>query len=299
MEYYNILGISRSASQEDIKRSYKKLALQHHPDKGGDPERFKQIKEAYETLSVPEKRQQYDNPSQPNFLNEQITTHKRARGENHTHNIIVDLEDIHKGFSKKLKLSIKKPCCIRACYTCEGAGFLTKTIQIAMMRMNNQIQCYTCRGAKFSLSYSCGGCTNGYKIETVNYTLDVPSGTPEGYVVLLHGLGEQPFEKDIPEGDLILNISHRKHDLFVRKGNDLFYTCKVNVLNTIIGSNIDIPYFGETITFNTFDKFGIINPNNQYYLNNLGMFGKNKMIFTFTVDYNVEPYIIHRIKNTI
>lgn len=66
MDYYSILGVPRTASQEEIKRAFRKLAMQHHPDKGGNEEMFKQINEAYDTLGNPQKRSQYDNP-QPQF----------------------------------------------------------------------------------------------------------------------------------------------------------------------------------------------------------------------------------------
>ena len=66
MDYYSILGVSKNASQDEIKKAYRKLAMQHHPDKGGDEEKFKQVSTAYDTLSDPGKRSEYDNP-QPQF----------------------------------------------------------------------------------------------------------------------------------------------------------------------------------------------------------------------------------------
>lgn len=63
MSFYEILDINKDATTDLIKRQYKKLALKHHPDRGGDPEMFKKISEAYQTLSDPEKRQEYDNPN--------------------------------------------------------------------------------------------------------------------------------------------------------------------------------------------------------------------------------------------
>lgn len=68
MEYYKILNVSKDASIDEIKKQYKKMALKHHPDRGGDPEMFKKISEAYQTLSDPEKRNMYDNPN-PFFSN--------------------------------------------------------------------------------------------------------------------------------------------------------------------------------------------------------------------------------------
>lgn len=67
MNYYNILGVPREASQEDIKNSYRKLAMKHHPDRGGDQQKFTEIQQAYDTLSDPQKRQQYDNPMPQGF----------------------------------------------------------------------------------------------------------------------------------------------------------------------------------------------------------------------------------------
>ena len=61
-DYYQILGVAREANPDDIKRAYRRLASQHHPDKGGDTHRFQEIEEAYRVLSDPAQRQQYDNP---------------------------------------------------------------------------------------------------------------------------------------------------------------------------------------------------------------------------------------------
>ena len=69
MDYYNTLGVSREASPDEIKKAYRKLAMQHHPDRGGDVAVFQQITEAYETLSDADKRFQYDNPSASSVFN--------------------------------------------------------------------------------------------------------------------------------------------------------------------------------------------------------------------------------------
>ena len=74
MDYYDILGVSKNASDKELKSAFKKKAMQYHPDKGGDPEQFKQINEAYSNLSDPQKRTMYDqfgttDPNQPNFGN--------------------------------------------------------------------------------------------------------------------------------------------------------------------------------------------------------------------------------------
>jgi len=71
MDYYSRLGVNKSASPEELKRAYKKLAMQHHPDRGGDQKTFQEINEAYDTLKDPAKRQQYDAPKQTSYSNRQ------------------------------------------------------------------------------------------------------------------------------------------------------------------------------------------------------------------------------------
>jgi len=67
MDYYNILGVDKTASQDDIKKAYRKLAMKHHPDRGGDNTKFQEVNEAYNVLGDPQKRAQYDNPAQHGF----------------------------------------------------------------------------------------------------------------------------------------------------------------------------------------------------------------------------------------
>jgi curved DNA-binding protein len=102
MDYYSILGIARNTSPEDIKKAYKKLAMQHHPDRGGDVTIFQQVQEAYETLSDPIKKQQYDNPQprhhQWNSQNFQdIFRQQRPRNRDITIAAKMDLKDVFTG----------------------------------------------------------------------------------------------------------------------------------------------------------------------------------------------------------
>lgn len=124
-DYYQILGVDRSAADDDIKRAYRRLASQHHPDKGGDKSRFQEVQEAYGVLSDPEKRSQYDNPSHPgmhfNFgghpgfnmddifnmfgvhVGRQHQQHRAPRIE-----LWVELEDVARGGPKVVALSVNR-----------------------------------------------------------------------------------------------------------------------------------------------------------------------------------------------
>ena len=107
MDYYSILGIPRNASQDDIRKAYKKQSMQHHPDRGGDENQFKKVNEAYSTLKDPDKRQQYDNP-RPQFNQHQhwhtgnfedLFRRQRPRNRDITIAARVDLKDVFTGKS--------------------------------------------------------------------------------------------------------------------------------------------------------------------------------------------------------
>lgn len=136
--YYEILGVSKSASPDDLKKAYKKAAIKNHPDKGGDPEKFKELAQAYEVLSDPEKREIYDQYGE-DALKEGMggggggghdpfdifssffggspfggggssRGRRQRRGEDVVHALKVSLEDLYLGTSKKLSLSRNVLC---------------------------------------------------------------------------------------------------------------------------------------------------------------------------------------------
>jgi curved DNA-binding protein len=116
MDYYATLGVNRNATQEEIKKAYRKLAMKNHPDRGGDDRKFAEINEAYETLIDPQKRQQYDNPqTQFHFRSQDFHGNpfddlfgfKRAPNQDITLGVHVDLEDVL--FGKDMVITYKLP----------------------------------------------------------------------------------------------------------------------------------------------------------------------------------------------
>ncbi|PRQ58907.1 putative chaperone DnaJ [Rosa chinensis] len=185
-KYYEILGVSKTTSAEDLKKAYKKAAMKNHPDKGGDPEKFKELAQAYEVLSDPEKRQVYDqygedglkegmqpgghDPSDifSSFFGGRGSPfggmpgggggRRQRRGEDVVHSLKVSLEDLYLGTSKKLSLSRNVLCskckgkgsksgASTKCDGCKGTG-MKVTVRQFGPSMFQQLQhaCDDCKG---------------------------------------------------------------------------------------------------------------------------------------------------------
>ncbi|XP_060218945.1 dnaJ protein homolog isoform X1 [Lycium barbarum] len=186
-KYYAVLGVSKSASQDELKKAYRKAAIRNHPDKGGDPEKFKELAQAYEVLSDPEKREIYDQYGE-DALKEgmgsgsggfhdhfdifesffggsfggggsRFRASRQKQGEDIVHTLRVSLEDLYNGTTKKLSLSrnILCPKCkgkgsksgaSGTCYGCQGTGMRVTARQIAPgMIQQMQHVCPECRGS--------------------------------------------------------------------------------------------------------------------------------------------------------
>ena len=172
-DYYNILGLSRGASDDDIKASYRKLARQHHPDKGGDKEFFQKIQEAYETLSDSSKKQQYDNPMNMNtgidnmfpfgfehpFFKHHTRQQQIVKKSDHTYSCRITLKEVYTGTIKKLKINRKRICkiCISNCKQCGGNGVSTQHVQMGPFTQVGQQTCKCDSLQVFTVSLFCSG----------------------------------------------------------------------------------------------------------------------------------------------
>jgi|TARA_B110000503_G_scaffold130071_1_gene203025 DnaJ-class molecular chaperone len=200
MDYYSNLGVTRGASQEDIKKAYRKLAMQHHPDRtGGDDTKFKQIQEAYATLSDSNKRQQYDNP-QPRMDSSAFN-----QGFNG------DFADVFNGMfnggfrQQRARQPSNSDVKIRV--NVDFAEILTGKSVIASYRLRNG------------------------KVQDVN--LDVPPGVNDGDTIKFRQLGDDSLPG--ARGDLYVTIHVNKKVGWQRSNNDLITKVFVNCLEMIVG----------------------------------------------------------------
>ena len=154
-DYYSILGLKKDCTEEEIKKAYKKAAIKHHPDKGGDAEKFKELSHAYETLKDPEKRQIYDQYGEEGLKNGGVNftdpfemfnvfgknfgfdinnmgnfgqhfgfrSNNKPRPQPTVYNMNIPLEDIYKGLTKKIRITTKDKCVL-----CEGTGSQDKNV---------------------------------------------------------------------------------------------------------------------------------------------------------------------------
>jgi molecular chaperone DnaJ len=270
-DYYEVLGLDKSASDDDIKKAYRKLAMKFHPDRNKDneaaaEEQFKEVKEAYETLSEPEKRARYD---QYGFEEEGGGGHagwaaqafsemfRRARGE-HVRNVRrnsdkqlllnINLEESQFGASKRVVYQH-----VVSCKTCEGTGSKSKTKttcktcngqgSLFMRQGNTQFMstCHDCGGTGTKIDDPCGDCGgHGVKVETRDGEIDIPAGVHSGVTVRIPGGGDHAIPS-MPPGDLHVMIQIVPHERFkVDMSGRMFVTEKVGFVTAMIGGKVTI-----------------------------------------------------------
>jgi DnaJ-class molecular chaperone len=314
--YYDVLGVNKDATEDEIKRAYRKLALKTHPDKnGGDDTMFKKINIAYETLSDSDKRHVYDNPNQmPDFgsggfpggdifeqlfrgmggmninvnINGQNHRGPTKRG-NHLHRIGISLKDVHTGIIKTLKLKLNKVCfdCKTNCNNCNGSGMTIRLQQTGPFVQQIQSQCNMCSGSGSvnKNNTNCTRCngTSGY-IDEETIKVEIPKASNYGYKIVFEKMGEQAQKQGEQAGDLIIEVIVEEDPYFVREQDNLIFKTKLTLAESFLGKEIIIPHFDEHIRVNT-NIFGIINPNKRYHIKDKGLASKGDLIFIFELIY--------------
>jgi len=288
-DYYKTLNLNKNSSLEEIKISYKQLAKQYHPDKGGTTEKFQEIQIAYETLSDENKRREYDNINNNDFLPGNVQgfpfnffnfhNHHPANNvvkkNNETYNCVITLKEAYFGIKKNFNIKRKYNCdkCNFACSNCNGTGFdkNNQRIQIGpFLHIQNQV-CMSCNGSGIMRSLICVECNNsGLKFKEKNFDLFIPRGVESGKKYTYETWGEQATRKNEIPGDFIIMIIVEDDPHFKRNNLNLIYETDISLKDSIIGRDILIPFFDENIIFNT-KKISIINPKKEYIISNKGL----------------------------
>ncbi len=276
-DFYNILGVSKNASDSDIKKAYRKLAIKYHPDKNPDDpkaeEKFKQAAEAYEVLGNKEKRAKYDQFGHSAFQGggfgsggmnmEDIfsqfgdifggtfngfggfggSSSRRSKGTNLRIKVSLTINEIAEGVNKKIKVKRKVQAPgleYSTCRNCGGSGQVTQITNTILGRMQSTTTCGNCLGAgKIVTNRPSGSDSNGQI--TVEETVDVkiPVGVEDGMQLRVSGKGNEPITDGVP-GDLLILISEIEDNDFKREGNNLHLDLYVSISEAVLGVSKEI-----------------------------------------------------------
>lgn len=284
-DYYEVLGVNRTATQEEIKKAYRKLAMTNHPDKGGDETLFKEIVEAYEILSDENTRQNYDMhghkretknnmgyDSMEEFLRQNgfgQFQQRQTKGNNLNLIIKLTLEEIYNGVDKKLKYHRAEKCAgcsgnggtgSKTCPRCNGAKVVTEVFGNEFGRFATTTTCETCQGDGVLHENTCNKCGGiGTSIIEDILELSIPHGVSDTMKMVMQGKGNAI--KNGINGDLIIGIMEIPHQTFVRNSDDLKLIIKLTYPQLILGDKIEVLTIENTkirININKYTKVGDI-----------------------------------------
>jgi molecular chaperone DnaJ len=251
--YYGVLGVDENATQEDIKKAYRNLAKENHPDKGGDEEKFKKITEAYDTIGDVNKRNQYDNqksnPFGSNFADMFNSFNQQQKQQNHTSVITVNLSvlDSYLSRSKQITYKRKTSCNVcsgsggekKACTTCNGVGSVMKQMGTGMFVQVVNMTCDACSGTgKITINacYSCNGSETKDEMKTLD--VKIPHGLEDGQFIRMSNVGDF---RNGRFGDLVIRVNLMEENGFFKNGPHLIYNSYLNY-EDLIKEDINIPH---------------------------------------------------------
>jgi DnaJ family protein A protein 2 len=223
---YNVLGVEPGADQTTIKKAYRSLAMEHHPDKGGSAEKFKVISDAYTRLTSAA-------ASGPTF--QHPFTRRATRPSVQIIRVSVTLPDLFMGVVKAICISTEEPCtCSTPCVDCGGTGTCATTIQLLPgMVQRVMTPCNTCRRTGSVFSPACGVCTGrGFVNNSVAMDIIVPPGTESG--------------KRYDHGHFVLELVCADHDVFTRRGSDLFMEQTILLSEALTGVSFPVRHLDGT-----------------------------------------------------
>jgi molecular chaperone DnaJ len=278
-DYYEILGVGRDAGDADVKRAYRQLAMQYHPDRNPGnkqaEERFKEASEAYAVLSDPDKRAQYDrfgtvSPGGgfegglgtlfedifENFFSGggRRSRSRAARGEDLQYELKIALEDAARGLETKIQIPRPEACeeCRgsgvaaggrrETCDTCRGRG----EVRINQGFLTVARTCPKCQGEGELNRNPCTACRGEGRVRSERtLQVKIPAGIEDGMQLRVTGEGSAGFNGG-PPGDLYVLVRVREHDLFLRKGGDLLCDLPVSFAQLALGAELDVPLLEGT-----------------------------------------------------
>ncbi|MBF0345534.1 MAG: DnaJ domain-containing protein [Nitrospirae bacterium] len=246
-DYYSTLGVDKGATQDEIKKAYRKLARKYHPDlnqgKTWSEAKFKEINEAYDVLGDPKKRAEYDNPVRyafgadsgfENFTNRRSTNNFDF---NNFGDIFSDIFGFNARTGADRTSAGSKDVTVELTLTLEEAyAGVTKA-----MNIKKETTCKHCFGSGIKQTKPCATCNGSGttpSMETLN--VKIPAGVDSGSKVRVKGKAGAGLH-GIKTADIVIDISVKPHDIFTRKGDDLYVSIPVTFPEATLGAKIEVP----------------------------------------------------------
>lgn len=279
-DYYEVLGVDKSAGADEIKKAYRKVAIKYHPDKNpNDPsaeEKFKEAAEAYEILRDPEKKQRYDrfghqgvngggfggggmsmedifsqfgdifggggSPFESFFGGGGRT--RVRKGSNLRIKLSLTLEEIAKGVTKKIKVNrlvAANGVTFKSCSTCGGSGQVRKVVNTMLGQMMSASTCPACHGSGQMIDHRPPGVdSSGLEPREEVIEIKIPAGVGDGMQLSMSGRGNEAPMGGIA-GDLLILIQEKEDKLLKRDGNNVIFDLYVNFIDAALGTSIEVP----------------------------------------------------------
>jgi molecular chaperone DnaJ len=270
-DHYEVLGVDRNATPDEIKKAYRRLARELHPDVNPNPDasdKFKLVTHAYDVLSDPDQRQQYDIGPQPGFGGGQGfggfgdifetffggggqsrgPRSRRERGQDALVRVEMDLDEVIFGSKRDIEVNTavlcdtcNGSCCAPGtspvtCDICHGSGQIQRAVRSLLGNVMTSSPCGTCRGYGTVIPHPCPTCQGQGRVRAARtISVDIPAGVDTGLRLQMPSQGEVGPAGG-PQGDLYLEIKVRHHDTFSRNGDDILATLEVQMTDAILGT---------------------------------------------------------------
>jgi molecular chaperone DnaJ len=275
-----VLGVPQDASEEEIKKAFRRLAFQYHPDRNRDSgaeDKFKEINEAYQVLSDPAKRSSYDRYGQVateergfsgfdfgglgdifesffgGFGGTAAAQRAPQRGQSLQAYLTLSFEEAVFGCKKEIEIQRIESCPLchgigsrpgtnpQVCPECRGVGQVRRVRQSIFGRFTHVTVCPRCSGSGTIIADPCPQCRGKGRVKMKRkVTVDIPAGVDDGYEISLEGEGDIGLYGGAP-GDIHIQLSVKPHKLFRRESFDILYELPVNFAQAALGDEINIP----------------------------------------------------------